>query len=156
TAAKHGFHFDTVQMPLNVMDAHFRSFAQLVVPVAVKQQIGILGMKSMGGADGVILKSGTVTPIECLHYALNLPTSVVITGIDKQQVLDQAFEAAKSFRLMDEQQVASLIAKTQQVAMTGRYELFKTSSHFDTTAKHPDWLGGESPEVQKLAPQGAG
>jgi len=151
-AAKHGFHFDTVQMPLNVMDAHFRSFGQLVVPEAVKQGIGILGMKSMG--DSVILKSQIVTPMECLHYALNLPTSVVITGIDKQQVLDQAFEAAKTFHLMDEQQVASLIAKTQQVAMTGRYELFKTSAHFDSTAKHPDWLGGENPDVQKLAPQG--
>jgi aryl-alcohol dehydrogenase-like predicted oxidoreductase len=149
-AGKHGFHFDTVQMPLNVMDAHFRSFAQLVVPEAVKQGIGILGMKSMG--DGVILKSQTVTPMECLHYSLNLPTSVVITGIDKQQVLDQAFEAAKTFHLMDEQQVASLIAKTQQVAMSGRYELFKTSAHFDSTAKHPDWLGGENPDVQKLAP----
>jgi aryl-alcohol dehydrogenase-like predicted oxidoreductase len=151
-AAKHGFHFDTVQMPLNVMDAHFRSFGQLVVPEAVKQGIGILGMKSMG--DSVILKSQIVTPMECLHYALNLPTSVVITGIDKQQVLDQAFEAAKTFHLMDEQQVASLIAKTQQVAMTGRYELFKTSAHFDSTAKHPEWLGGENPDVQKLAPQG--
>ncbi|MBV9086293.1 MAG: aldo/keto reductase [Acidobacteriaceae bacterium] len=155
-AEKHGFHFDTVQMPLNVMDAHFRSFAQLVVPEAVKQGVGVLGMKSMGGADGVILKSQTVTPIECLHYAMNLPTSVVITGIDKQQVLDQAFEAAKTFRLMDEQQVAALIAKTQQVALTGKYELFKISSHFDSTAKHPDWLGGDSPDVQKLAPQGAG
>jgi hypothetical protein len=108
-------------------------------------------MKSMG--DSVILKSKVVTPLECLHYALNLPTSVVITGIDRPQVLDQAFEAAKTFRPMDEQQVASLLAKTQQVATSGRFELFKTSSLFDSTAKHPDWLGGETPEVQKLAPQ---
>jgi diketogulonate reductase-like aldo/keto reductase len=90
-AADHGFHLDSAQMPLNVMDAHFRSFGQMVLPELVKQQIGVLGMKSM--ADGVILKSKTVTPIECLHYALSLPTSVVITGIDKREVLDQAFEA---------------------------------------------------------------
>ena len=98
-AAEHGFHFDSVQMPLNVMDAHFRSFGQMVLPELVKQEIGVLGMKSMG--DGVILKSKTVSPIECLHYALSLPTSVVITGIDKPELLDQAFEAVKTFQPMN-------------------------------------------------------
>ena len=97
-AAKHDFHFDTVQMPLNVMDAHFRSFEHQVLPELVKQGIGVLGMKSMG--SGVILKSGVVKPIECLHYALNLPTSVVITGIDSMKILDQAIEAAKTFKPM--------------------------------------------------------
>ena len=152
-AAEHGFRFDTAQMPLNVMDAHFRSFAQMVLPELVRQEIGVLGMKSMG--DGVILKSKAVSAMECLHYALSLPTSVVITGIDKQQVLDQAFEAAKTFAPMNRQQIARLLAKTKEVAMAGKYELFKTSSHFDSTAKHPDWLGGDTPEVQKLAPPSA-
>ena len=138
-AQKHNFHYDTVQMPLNVMDAHFRSFAHQVVPVALKQGIGVLGMKSMG--DPFILESKTVTPIECLHYALNLPTSVVITGIDKPEILDQAFEAARTFKPMSEQQVAALIAKTTQAAETGKYELFKTSDHFDSTAHNPQWLG---------------
>ncbi|HTD13662.1 MAG TPA: aldo/keto reductase [Chthoniobacterales bacterium] len=156
TAAKHGFKFDTVQMPLNVMDAHFRSFARLVVPRAIDAGIGILGMKTFGGADGVILKSKAVDPLDCLHYSLNLPTSVVITGIDKQEVLDQAFEAVKTFHPLGEEEVAAIIAKTKQVAAEGRFELFKTSSHFDTTAKHPDWLGGDSPAVQKLAPQSTG
>jgi predicted aldo/keto reductase-like oxidoreductase len=152
-AAEHGFHFDTVQMPLNVMDAHFRSFAQMVLPELVKEDIGVLGMKSMG--DGVILKSKTVSAIECLHYALSLPTSVVITGIDKPEILDQAFEAAKSFQPMNREQVAQLLSKTKEVAMAGKYELFKTSSHFDSTAMHPDWLGGDVPGVKKLAPAGA-
>lgn len=152
-AAKHGFRFDTVQMPLNVMDAHFRSFAQLVVPKLVEQEIGVLGMKPFCGGDGIVLKSNTVQPVECLHYALNLPTSVVITGIDKPEVLDQAFQAVKTFRAMDEQQVASLLAKTQQAALDGRFELFKTTAHFDTTARHPDWLGADTPQVQELAPQ---
>jgi uncharacterized protein len=156
TAAKHGFKFDTVQMPLNVMDAHFRSFARLVVPRAINAGIGVLGMKTFGGADGVILKSKAVDPIDCLHYSLNLPTSVVVTGIDNQKVLDQAFEAVKTFHPLGEEEVAAIIAKTKQVATEGRFELFKTSSHFDTTAKHPDWLGGDSPAVQKLAPQSAG
>jgi predicted aldo/keto reductase-like oxidoreductase len=152
-AAEHGFSFDTVQMPLNVMDAHFRSFTQMVLPELVKQEIGVLGMKSMG--DGVILKSNTVSAIECLHYALSLPTSVVITGIDKPQILDQALKAVKTFQPMNRDQIAQLLAKTKEVAMAGKYELFKTSSHFDSTAKHPDWLGGDAPEVQKLAPPAA-
>ena len=150
-AQKHGFHFDTVQMPINIMDAHFRSFSQLVVPEAVRQHIGVLGMKSFG--NGVILKSGAVQPIDCLHYSLNLPISVLITGVDSKMLLDQAFAAVKSFQPMDEAAVASLIGKTEQVAVNGKYELFKTTSHFDTTARHPDWLGSDSTEVQKLAPQ---
>jgi hypothetical protein len=110
-------------------------------------------MKSMG--DSVILKSKVVTPIECLHYALSLPTSVVITGIDKPEILQQAFDAVKSFKPMTRDEVAQLLQKTKEVAMAGKYELFKTSSHFDSTAKHPDWLGGETPGVQALAPSGA-
>jgi aryl-alcohol dehydrogenase-like predicted oxidoreductase len=149
-AADHGFHFDAAQMPLNVMDAHFRSFAHLVVPELVQQEIGILGMKSMG--DGVILKSKTISPTECLHYAMSLPTSVVITGIDRPAILDQAIEAAKTFNPMNREQVTKLLAKTKEVAMAGKYELFKTSSHFDSTAKNPDWLGGDTPAVQQLAP----
>lgn len=153
TAEKHGFRFDTVQMPLNVMDAHFRSFAQLVVPKLVERQIGVLGMKPFCGGSGIALKSQAVEPLDCLHYALNLPTSVVITGIDKPEILDQALQAAKSFRAMDRAQLSALLSKTQEVAMNGKYELFKTSSHFDTTARHPDWLGADSPAVQELAPQ---
>jgi len=149
-AADHGFRFDAVQMPLNVMDAHFRSFGQMVLPELVKQGIGVLGMKSMG--DGVILKSKAVSPLECLHYSLSLPTSVVITGIDKPEILDQAFEAVKTFRPMSQQEVSRLLAKTKEVAIAGKYELFKTSSHFDSTAKHPDWLGGDAPGVQAIAP----
>ena len=104
----------------------------------------------------MILKSDTVEPLDCLHYSLNLPTSVVITGIDNQKVLDQAFEAVKTFHPLDEQEIKTIIGKTRQLAAEGKYELFKTSSHFDTTARHPDWLGNDSPAVQKLAPQSAG
>lgn len=149
-AAENGFRFDAVQMPLNVMDAHYRSFAQLVVPKLVEQKIGILGMKSM--ANGIILGSNTVSPIECLHYALNLPTSVVITGIDSMEILDQAFEATESFKPMDEQQVESLLNKTAQVAAIGKYEPFKTSSIFDGTAQNPEWLGEEPQRLQELMP----
>jgi predicted aldo/keto reductase-like oxidoreductase len=141
-AAKHDFHFDTVQLPLNVMDAHFRSFERQVLPKLVEQGIGVLGMKSMG--SGIILKSNVVKPIECLHYALNLPTSAVITGIDSMKILDQAIEAAKTFKPMTQDQVASLLARTAAAAKEGRFEKFKTTMEFDSTAQNPKWLGEES------------
>jgi predicted aldo/keto reductase-like oxidoreductase len=139
TAAKHQFHFDAVQMPLNVMDAHFRSFQKQVLPVLVKEEIGVLGMKPL--ASGLILKSKTVKPIECLHYAIGLPTSTVITGMDKMEILDQALEAARTYKPMTEQEVAALLGRTAEAASDGKFELFKTESRFDATAQHPQWLG---------------
>ncbi|MBV9480174.1 MAG: aldo/keto reductase [Acidobacteria bacterium] len=148
-AAKHNFRFDTVQMPLNVMDAHFRSFGRMVLPKLVEQQIGVLGMKSMG--DQIILKSGVLTPSECLRYALSLPTSVVITGIDSMNILAQALQAARNFKPMSEQETAALLTRTRKVAESGEFELFKTSAHFDSTAHHPEWLGGQASKVTELA-----
>lgn len=149
-ADAHGFVFDAVQLPVNVMDAHFRSFGQLVVPELVKRNIGVLGMKSMG--DSVILQSKVVTARECLHYALKMPTSVVITGIDKAEILDQAIEAAGSVNQVTDADVAAILAKTKDAALTGDWELFKTSNAFDSTAKNLNWLGKESPHVQAYAP----
>jgi aryl-alcohol dehydrogenase-like predicted oxidoreductase len=147
-AKENGFKFDSAQMPLNVMDAHYRSFEKMVVPELVKQKIGVLGMKSM--ANGILLKSKTATPIECLHYALNLPTAVVITGIDSMEILDQAFEAARTFHPLSREELDALLEKTAEAAATGRYEPFKTTSIFDSTAQNPQWLGEERPEVQQL------
>jgi predicted aldo/keto reductase-like oxidoreductase len=138
-AREKGFRFDAVQMPLNVMDAHFRSFEKQVVPQLVKEGVGVLGMKPLG--SGLILGSGTVTAKECLHYALNLPTSVVITGINKMEYVDQAIDAVRTFKPMDAAAVAALLGKTKQLAATGKYELFKTATRFDATALHPDWIG---------------
>lgn len=138
-ADKHGFHFDTVQIPINVMDAHFRSFLNTVVPVAHEHGTAILAMKTFG--DPYILHSKTVTPMEALHFGLTSPASVVITGIDSPANLDQAFEAVKTFSPMDRQQAAAILAKTKDAAMTGKFELFKTSSHYDGTIKNPSWLG---------------
>lgn len=149
-AAEHDFKFDAVQMPLNVMDAHYRSFEKLVLPELVKQQIGVLGMKSMG--NGIILKSNTVTPIECLHYALNLPTSVVIAGIDSLEILAQAFEAIGSFHTLSPEEVNAILQKTVAAAAAGQYEPFKISSIFDGTAEHPEWLGEEPKRLQQLMP----
>ncbi|MGI8961205.1 MAG: aldo/keto reductase [Bryobacteraceae bacterium] len=149
-AERHKFQFDTVQMPLNVMDAHFRSFGHLVLPELLKRNIGVLGMKSMG--DTTILKSKVATAMECLHYALSLPASVVITGIDKPELLDQALQAARTYKQVTKDQIAALLARTAPAAADGKWELFKTSAHFDSTATHPEWLGTESPHVKAVAP----
>ncbi|PYP19565.1 MAG: aldo/keto reductase [Gemmatimonadetes bacterium] len=138
-ARQHGFAFDAVQMPLNVMDAHYDSFARQVVPVLVAHDIGVLGMKPMG--DPFVLVSGTVTAIECLHYAMNLPTSVVITGCDSLPVLEQALRAARTFRPLSEAEMAALLARTAPAAQGGKYELYKTTHHFDGTHANPQWLG---------------
>jgi aryl-alcohol dehydrogenase-like predicted oxidoreductase len=138
-AERHDFHFDTVQMPLNVMDAHFRSLEKNVIPAALKQGVGILGMKPFG--DTHILESKVVEPIQCLQYALHLPTSVVITGIDSMDRLNQAFEAANSYSRLTASDFDAILRKTAAAAATGKFEPFKTSAMFDSTARNPQWLG---------------
>ncbi len=138
-AAKHGFHFDTVQMPVNVMDWHFRSFTQQVLPVALKAGTGVLGMKTFG--DNFILSSNTVQPIEALHYGLTQPVSVLITGIDTMPILEQALTAAKTFKPFTAAQLTDIRNRTATAASEGKFELFKTTPHFDSTAQNPKWLG---------------
>jgi predicted aldo/keto reductase-like oxidoreductase len=139
TAFAHGFTFDAVQMPLNVMDMHYKSFAHKVVPVLVQHGIGVLGMKSMG--DGQVLKSNTVTPVECLHYAMNLPTSVVINGCETLERLEQGLQAARTFRPLSQKDLDSLASRTAVAGRDGQFEPFKTSNMFDGTIHNPAWLG---------------
>ena len=139
TATAHDFTFDTVQMPLNVMDPHYKSFAARVIPEARKREMGILGMKAF--ADGSILKSHTVEPMECLHYAMNLPTSVVITGCEKMEILEQAILAARTFKPMDDAAVRALLARTAHAGKDGHFEPSKVTDQHDSTSKHPEWLG---------------
>ncbi len=138
-AAEHGFRFDAVQMPLNVMDAHFDSFEKRVLPVLVREKIGVLGMKPIG--DKMILESRTATPVECLRYALSLPTSVVITGCDTMEILEQALGVAQGFRPMAAEERDALLAKTGEAARQGRFERYKTTHDFDSTVAYPQWLG---------------
>ncbi|MGA8830992.1 MAG: aldo/keto reductase [Desulfomonilaceae bacterium] len=145
TAFSHNFIFDTVQMPLNVMDAHYDSFEKKVLPILLSKNIGVLGMKSLG--DPFILESKTVNPVECLHYAMSLPTSVVITGCDSLPILEQALSAARNFRPLSQPEVAALLARTAKAAQAGAHELYKTSHHFDGTFHNPQWLGPENPNV---------
>ena len=137
-AAQNKFHFDTAQMPINVLDASFRSFTHQVVPKLVEQGIALLGMKPM--ASGAIPQNNIATGIECLHYALSMPTSVVISGCDSMERLEQTLEAARTFKPLTKAQIDALRAKTREAALTGKYELFKTSIRFDGTAQHPEWM----------------
>lgn len=139
TGFKHGFTFDTVQMPLNVMDPHYHSFVKEVVPVCLKHGIGVLGMKPL--ANGIIPRNHLIPPIECLHYAMNLPTSVVINGCDTMEYLNQALEAVHTFKPMSKSQVAALLAKTAKAAAHGGMEPFKTTHQFDATWHDPKMLG---------------
>ena len=150
-ARENGFTFDTVQMPLSVMDAHYRSFEKLVLPELVKENIGVLAMKTL--ANGQILKSNTVTAIECLHYALNLPVSVVITGMESMERLDQACEAVRTFHPLSDAQRKALLRKTVKAASRGEFEMFKTTSIYDATAQNPQFLGEEPERVQRIMPQ---
>lgn len=138
-ASANGFRFDAMQLPLNVMDAHFRSFEQQVLPVLVKEGMGVLGMKALGG--GVILGSNTATPAECLQYALSLPTSSVITGMESEARLTQACDVARNFKPLTSAARTGLLARTREAAARGRFELFKTTDRFDGTARNPQWLG---------------
>ncbi|PYU56879.1 MAG: aldo/keto reductase [Acidobacteria bacterium] len=139
TAATHQFHFDAVQMPLNAMDAHFESFEKKVLPILVQKEIGVLGMKPMGA--GLLLKSNTVSPVQCLRYAMSLPTSVVITGCESLANLQQALDVARNFKPLTTAEFAALLAKTQQAAREGQFEGYKTTNNFDGTVHNPQWLG---------------
>jgi len=138
-ARKHNFHFDAAQMPLNVMDAHFRSFEQQVVPRLVEEKIGVIGMKPL--ADANVLKSKTATAVECLHYAMSLPTSTVISGMESMDRLNQGLNAARTFKPMSKAEVAALLKRTAPAAEDGKFEPFKTTSQYDGTAHNPQWLG---------------
>jgi len=139
TAFDHGFTFDAVQMPLNVMDAHFDSFEKKVLPVLREHDIGVLGMKPL--AEKFILDSKTASPVESLHYVMDLPVSTVITGCDSMDILEQALKAARTFQPLSAEERSALLARTAQAAAKGEYELYKTGTRFDATSRNPHWLG---------------
>jgi len=126
-------------MPLNAMDAHYESFEKKILPILVKDEIGVLGMKPMGA--GILLKSNTVSAVECLRYAMSLPTSVVINGCESLANLQQALDVARSFKPLTTAESAALLSKTEQAAREGQFEGYKTTNNFDGTVHNPQWLG---------------
>jgi predicted aldo/keto reductase-like oxidoreductase len=126
-AEQHGFLFDTVQMPLNVMDAHYVSFGQKVLPVLTQKNIGVLGMKPIGARD--ILKSNTVNAVECLKFAMSLPVSVTITGCDSMDILNQALGVARNFQPLTQPEIAAILSRTEAAAANGEYEHYKFAQY---------------------------
>ena len=138
-ADQHQFKFDSVQMPLNVMDAQYESFGKIVLPMLQERNIGVLGMKPIGA--GILLTSGKVSAVECLRYALSLPTSVVITGCESMKDAQQAIDLGRNFQPLSETERAALLSKTTEAAKNGQFELYKTGTQFDGTTHNPQWLG---------------
>ena len=126
----HDYPFDTCQMPLNVLDGSFRSFEQRVLPELRKRGIAALGMKSLGG-EGQIVKSGVVSIKDALRYAMSLDVATTISGIDSLQILRQNLAIARGFVPMTDSEMQALRQRCAAVAGDGRYELYKTTKHFD-------------------------
>jgi len=139
TARNNGFKFDTLQMPLNLLDAHYDSFKKKVLPLALKENIGVLAMKPF--ASGILMQIKTVTAMESLQYAMSLPVSVVITGCESLPILQQALDAARSYKPMSEEESAALLAKTKEAGSDGKFERYKTQTMYDGTDHNPQWLG---------------
>ena len=137
-----GFDWDTVQMPLNCVDAHHRSFEALVLPVLVERNICVLGMKPM--AAGEAIRSGAASAEECLRYAMSLPTSVVITGCDSMPIIEQAIRVWQEFKPMTAEEMAALRSRTAAHAAGGSLEGYKTTGRFDGTVRNPHWLNTAS------------
>jgi predicted aldo/keto reductase-like oxidoreductase len=126
-ADKHGFAFDTVQMPLNVLDAHYSSFQQKVLPVLLEKKIGVLGMKPISAGD--VMKTNTVSAVDCLKFTMSLPVSVCITGCDAMAILDQALGVVRNFKPLTHDEIASILARTEDVAANGRFETYKFAQY---------------------------
>jgi predicted aldo/keto reductase-like oxidoreductase len=138
-ARQHGFRFDTVQMPINVFDVHYRSFERDVIPIATQDGTAVLGMKPMGA--GLILESGAASADECLRYAMSVAgITVTITGCDGLGVLEQALSIALNFQPMSIEERENLLARTADAAKGGKWEKFKTTHQFDGTVQNVRWL----------------
>ena len=124
------FEWAAVMMPLNVMDAHFRSFQRQVLPELLRRGIAPIGMKSLGGNGSIVTEAG-ITPQDAIRYVLSLPVATLVSGIDSEKVLDQNLKIVKNFQPMTPPEMAAMEAKTLAMAGDGRYELFKTSKTFD-------------------------
>jgi len=125
-----GFHFDTVQMPINPFDTSFRSFEMNVLPVAMQKGMAVFSMKSMGGSGEPIV-NGALTPTEALSYAMSVPgVSTTISGMDSMAVLDQNLAILRNFQPLDAKKMAELRQHGAQFS-DGRYELFKSTVKYD-------------------------
>jgi predicted aldo/keto reductase-like oxidoreductase len=126
----HGFPFDTVQMPLNAFDSSFRSFETHVLPMARNQGLAVFGMKSMGGS-GEMVKEGAITAEQALSYAMSLPVTTTVSGMETMEVLNQNLAVARGFKPMSEDRMNQIRNRCRPFAADGHLELFKTTAMYD-------------------------
>jgi predicted aldo/keto reductase-like oxidoreductase len=128
------YNWDTVQMPINLCDYHYRSFVHQVVPVANQRGIAVIGMKSLGGGGdhkGRFIAEKLCTVDEARHYALSQNIASLVVGIDSMEVLKQDLATARSFKQLRPEEIGQLAAKVKDVATDGRHERFKSTQLFD-------------------------
>ncbi len=125
------FPWASVQLPVNVLDASYKSFISQVIPRAVKAGMAVIGMKSLGGAGQLILRAG-IPVEECLRFALSQAITTLVCGMESTADVDQNVRVAGDFRPMDAAEQKALVAATRAVASDGRYEWFKTTQYFDS------------------------
>ena len=151
------YEWASVQMPLNVMDVHYRSFQRQVLPVLLQRNIGVLAMKSLGGTGVIVTKAGI--PVEdALRYVLSLPISTLVSGIDSEKVLDQNLKIVREFQPLTAEEKAAIEAKTLAMAGDGRFELFKSSKHVRrpgasqaARVRHAGRLNGSGPRRASIS-----
>jgi uncharacterized protein len=125
------FDWDTAQMPINVMDAHYRSFQKEVVPVCLQKNVGVIGMKGLAGGTGRLVEKAGLSAAECYRYALSLPVAAQVMGITSMEQLNQNIEMVRTFQPMSASEKSALLAKIKEEASDGRHELFKSTKQFD-------------------------
>jgi uncharacterized protein len=126
---KHEYPWDAVQLPINVLDAHFKSFRNTIVPILEERGIGVVAMKAMG--SNFVLNAKVASPEECLNYAWSQPVATIVSGMATRDHLDANVALAKAFSPMSQDAQAQLLARSKEAAMTGRFEPFKTTRMFD-------------------------
>ncbi len=121
------FDWDTVQMPINVLDAHYRSFQKQVVPVCNRRKIGVIAMKALAG--GVIPTKLGIGADVCRRFVLSLPVSTLVCGIRSRKELLQDISVARNFKPMTAEEQQKLLARTQEAGSDGKLEPFKTTRY---------------------------
>ncbi len=125
----YGYPWDAVQMPMNVFDAHHKSFQQHVLPILVRRNIGVIAMKTM--ASGHVLRAKVATPEEALNYVWSQPVSTIVSGMESEELLEANVATARAFKPMSAEVQAKLLEKTKEAALTGQFEPFKTAPNYD-------------------------
>lgn len=126
----HGYDWDTVQMPINVLDAHFQSFQRNVLPILTERNIGVIGMKSIAG--GQVLQSGVATVPESLRYAWSQPIASLVSGMGSIAHLEQNVQAARNFTAYSQEEIDRLLERSAPAATDGRFERFKVTREHDS------------------------